>query len=116
MAVRSLQDEIALLSSSAEEKGVLPAVIPVEDIVVSDWVRMKCRFGCKGYGKHLSCPPYTPDPEEMRRILHGYRTMMLLRFDDDPAHPTFNPGDIPLDFPSLLSGDDPLGPGCDPHA
>jgi|GEM_PF-3941375 len=42
MAVRSLQDEIALLSSSAEEKGVLPAVIPVEDIVVSDRVLKRC--------------------------------------------------------------------------
>ncbi|MCQ1538215.1 DUF2284 domain-containing protein [Methanocalculus taiwanensis] len=98
MAVRSLDDEISLLSSYAEEMGVLPAVIPVEDIVVSDWVRMKCRFGCKGYGKHLSCPPYTPDPEDMRRILLGYRTALLLRFDGDPAHPKIHPEDIPLDF------------------
>lgn len=98
MAVRSLDDEISLLSSYAEEKGVAWAVIPVEDIVVSDWVRMKCRFGCKGYGKHLSCPPYTPDPEEMRRVLQGYRIAMLLRFDGDPAHPTIRPEDIPADF------------------
>lgn len=35
MAVRSLDDERALLATNAEEHGAVPAIIPVEDIVVS---------------------------------------------------------------------------------
>ncbi|RQD84015.1 MAG: DUF2284 domain-containing protein [Methanocalculus sp. MSAO_Arc2] len=98
MTIRSLDEEISILCAHAEERGAVPAVIPVDEIVVSEWVRLKCRFGCKGYGKHLSCPPYTPGPEEMRRILSGYRSAMLVRFDGDPAHPEIGPDDIPLDF------------------
>lgn len=101
MAKQNLSDELSLLSAFAEEKGGIPAIIPVGEIVVAEWVRMKCRFGCKGYGKHLSCPPYTPSPEEMRKVLSGYRTAMLVRFDGDPAHPEIRPEDIPPDFHSF---------------
>ena len=27
------------------------------EVVVSDWVRMKCMFGCDAYGKGGCCPP-----------------------------------------------------------
>jgi predicted metal-binding protein len=30
------------------------------DIVVSQWVRMKCRFGCGEYGRNSCCPPNVP--------------------------------------------------------
>ena len=42
-------------SITSELKAVHEDVrlIPAEIIVVSDWVRMKCRYGCDNYGKRL---------------------------------------------------------------
>ena len=31
--------------------------IDAKKIVVSQWVRMKCEFGCGEYGQNASCPP-----------------------------------------------------------
>jgi predicted metal-binding protein len=58
--------------------------IPVEIIVVSDWVRLKCRYGCDNYGKHLGCPPFSPTPEETRAVLSEYRNAALARFEVKP--------------------------------
>jgi predicted metal-binding protein len=54
----------------AKELGAIEAnIIPVKSIVVAEWVRLKCQFGCDGYGQSLTCPPYSPTPEETRRVL-----------------------------------------------
>ena len=34
--------------------------IDPKDIVVAQWVRMKCMFGCGSYGRNASCPPNLP--------------------------------------------------------
>jgi predicted metal-binding protein len=59
-------------------------LIPTEIIVVADWVRLKCKYGCSNYGKHLCCPPYSPTPEETRNILTEYRHAVLARFEAKP--------------------------------
>ncbi len=41
------------------------------------WVRLKCQFGCDGYGSSLMCPPYTPRPEETRQMLDQYKRAIL---------------------------------------
>ncbi|MGC8831216.1 MAG: DUF2284 domain-containing protein [Thermoproteota archaeon] len=63
--------------------GAAEKVINASDVVVRDWVRLKCQYGCDGYGKCLTCPPYSPNPEQMRRILSGYSSAMLLRFEPE---------------------------------
>ena len=66
--------------------------ISTDMIVVADWVRFKCRYGCRAYGKHLCCPPYAPTPEEMRKVVAEYKTAILARFETlpgpgtDPTH------------------------------
>ncbi len=30
------------------------------ELVVSQWVRAKCMFGCPDYGRNASCPPHVP--------------------------------------------------------
>lgn len=35
------------------------------------------------YGKSLTCPPYSPTPEQMRRVLTGYSRAILLRLPDE---------------------------------
>jgi predicted metal-binding protein len=63
----------------ALEKEVTDAVvIDTSKVFTEPWVRMKCQFGCSMYGKGLCCPPRTPTPEEMRKILDSYRYGILL--------------------------------------
>jgi len=57
-------------------------LIPAKEIEVADWVRWKCRYGCRGYAKHLSCPPYTPAPEDTRKLIRGYDKALIVRFED----------------------------------
>ncbi|MFP4171050.1 MAG: DUF2284 domain-containing protein [Methanomassiliicoccales archaeon] len=95
--MRSVGEEMERLRSLAEEKGAVAAPIDPGDVVVADWVRLKCRFGCKGYAKHLSCPPYSPTPEETRRLMGEFRHALLLRFDGFPGR-DFGPEEIPEDF------------------
>jgi predicted metal-binding protein len=54
-------------------------IIPAEKIVVADWVRLKCQYGCGSYGEHLTCPPYSPTPETTRCLLSAYKQALLLR-------------------------------------
>jgi len=93
-----VETELEKLTAIATENGVKTCRIPASDIVIADWVRFKCRFGCKGYAKHFGCPPYAPTPAETRAMVSEYETGLLLRFDGVPGHPSFGPGDIPEDF------------------
>ena len=54
--------------------------IKVSDIVVSHWVRMKCLFGCKNYGKNALCPPNIPSIEECQRFFQEYSTGVIFHF------------------------------------
>jgi predicted metal-binding protein len=54
--------------------------IDPRDIVVAHWVRMKCRFGCDGYGKIPSCPPNVPSVDECREFFWEYSTAAVFHF------------------------------------
>jgi predicted metal-binding protein len=59
-------------------------LISTDKVEVEEWVRWKCRYGCKAYGKHLNCPPYVPAPEETRKLMQCYDKAILARFDAIP--------------------------------
>lgn len=94
----SPREELVKLAALADTQGARSAVIGTSEVVVADWVRFKCRYGCKGYAKHLSCPPYSPSPEETRRMLAEYDHALLLRFDGVPGRENARPEDVPEDF------------------
>jgi len=50
-------------------------------IVVSQWVRMKCMFGCGEYGRAGACPPETPSVAECREFFHEYSDAVILHFE-----------------------------------
>ena len=50
------------------------------DIVVAQWVRMKCMFGCGSYGAVGCCPPNTPTVDECRRFFGEYTDCVVFRF------------------------------------
>jgi predicted metal-binding protein len=49
-------------------------------IQVSQWVRMKCMFGCGEYGKNASCPPNVPSVAECEKFFREYRTAAVFHF------------------------------------
>lgn len=65
-------------------------LISTDLIVVSEWVRFKCRYGCPAFGQKLSCPPFSPTPEETRRLLSEYKTAVLVH-SQTSLHPDYTP-------------------------
>ena len=59
------------------------------EVVVSQWVRMKCTFGCGNYGHNAACPPNVPSVSEVRQLFAEYSTMAVFHF----AHAVEKPED-----------------------
>ncbi|MDD1719750.1 MAG: DUF2284 domain-containing protein [Methanoregulaceae archaeon] len=95
---REFAEEFPVLAAFAKDRGAEARLINASDVVIADWVRFKCRFGCKGYGKHMGCPPYTPSAQETRRMVSEYERGILVRFQGIPGHPDLAPEQIPTDF------------------
>jgi len=57
-------------------------LISPQSVVTAEWVRLKCQYGCGGYGQHLTCPPHSPDPQRTRRVLDSYQRALLVHHDD----------------------------------
>jgi predicted metal-binding protein len=73
--------EFAFLVEKALALGAVQAkVIPAADVIVETRVPLKCRTGCIGYGKKLTCPPHVPTPDEFRKVLSEYRYALLVKF------------------------------------
>jgi predicted metal-binding protein len=72
--------DLSPLVEKAKELGAIDvAFLPASEIVVAHWVRLKCMFGCPDYGKFKTCPHYTPDAEEMKKVLSEYNQAMLIK-------------------------------------
>ena len=75
------------LDSGASELQQIPAGI----VKTAAWVRFKCRYGCKAYGKHISCPPYSPTHEETENVLRDYEHAALIEFIGLPKETAVDP-------------------------
>lgn len=53
-------------------------VIDVKTVKTAAWVRYKCQFGCSGYGECLTCPPYSPKPQETQKILDCFKKAIII--------------------------------------
>ncbi len=63
----------------ARELGAIEAkVIAAETVVTAPWVRMKCQFGCSGWGSSLCCPPHTPTPDVTAGVIACYTRALLI--------------------------------------
>jgi predicted metal-binding protein len=73
-----------LCELAREKAGVKNAcIIRPADVETAAWVRLKCQFGCSGYGECLVCPPFTPTPEQMRKVLDCYRRAILIHCEPE---------------------------------
>jgi predicted metal-binding protein len=70
-----------LCKLAQKRPGVIEAkIISPAKVETAGWVRLKCQYGCGGYGSCFTCPPYTPRPDQMRTVLDGYKRAMLIHF------------------------------------
>jgi predicted metal-binding protein len=54
--------------------------IDSKDIVVAQWVRVKCLFGCSDYGSG-TCPPNTPSVAECEKFFKEYEKGIIIRLN-----------------------------------
>ncbi len=70
---------VASFCRRATEMGAEEAkIIDPASVVTAEWVRMKCQYGCPGFGMRLCCPPRTPTPDMTRKVIDAYRKAILL--------------------------------------
>ena len=76
--------------------------ISAEKIATAPWVRLKCRYGCRGFGKNLQCPPNGQNDLETERLLNSYKWAILL--EGAPPGRQFHQRLIDLEKKAFLSG------------
>jgi len=59
-------------------------IIDTSNIVMANWVRLKCQYGCGGYAKRLTCPPYSPTPDYTQKVVNEYGKALLLQIEEIP--------------------------------
>ena len=72
-------------------------VILTKTISMAHWMKLQCQYGCTHYGSLLTCPPYTPDVEEMSEVLVEYDNALLIN-----ASPETNVREIVVQLEKLL--------------
>jgi predicted metal-binding protein len=79
---RTNLSDTELCDAARQKPGVKDArIISPSDVVTAGWVRLKCQFGCDGFGQCLVCPPFTPTPDQMRKVLDCYHRAVLIHFE-----------------------------------
>lgn len=58
-----------------------------KQIVVAEWVRMKCMFGCPNYGRKAACPPQTPSVSDCERFFKEYNDAVVFHLRVQFDHP-----------------------------
>lgn len=51
-----------------------------KDIVVAQWVRFRCMYGCPSYGRCGTCPPNVPSIEECTKMISEYNDAAVFHF------------------------------------
>jgi predicted metal-binding protein len=57
------------------------------EIVVAEWVRMKCLYGCVEYGKNAACPPNAPTVDACARFFREYQRVAVFHFSKKVDRP-----------------------------
>jgi predicted metal-binding protein len=50
------------------------------EVVVAQWPRFKCLYGCSSYGKKGACPPSVPAVAECREFFGEYEHIAVIHF------------------------------------
>ena len=76
---RVMDNKIEDLLKRALELGAENVkIIDTSSVVVEEWVRWKCLYGCAFCGKDAYHPPYAPDAESTKKIMREYSKAVLM--------------------------------------
>ena len=67
-----------LLKRALELGAEKAKIIDTETVVMSEWVRWKCQYGCPLFEKDSFHPPVAPDAESTKKVLGEYAKAILL--------------------------------------
>ncbi|HEX8949444.1 MAG TPA: DUF2284 domain-containing protein, partial [Dissulfurispiraceae bacterium] len=104
--------EAALSSVSVDKQARLIAKVQAlgfrhvrplaaSSIHVADWTDLRCRYGCERYGSPC-CPPHSPSPEKMRRLLADYSHGLLM--EGEPPTKVFQQRVLRAEREAFLAG------------
>lgn len=75
----SMSEKIEQLLKKSVDLGAEKAkVIETSSVVVEEWVRWKCLYGCAFHGKDAYHPPCAPDAESTKKIMKEYSKAILM--------------------------------------
>jgi len=79
----TLKADLENYRQKALELGASQAeIIPAQWVEVDERVRLKCSIPpCPNYNRCGNCPPYTPEPEFVRRALSRFKWAVLFKHD-----------------------------------
>ena len=98
---------VEVYCKEALEMGLNGAkVIDPRSVITAEWVRMKCQYGCTGFGLSLCCPPHTPTPDVTRKVIDSYQKAILLhrRLAKGERAKNFNETLVRLEIKIFLDG------------
>ena len=73
------EDKMEYLLKRALDLGAEKAkIIDADTVVVAEWVRWKCQYGCPLFEKDPFHPPFAPDAESTKKVLKEYTKAILL--------------------------------------
>jgi predicted metal-binding protein len=73
------------LVKKALEMGLKAYLLNAKDIPIENRIALKCAYGCKSYGKRLSCPPYVMSIDEFKKVISEYSSALLLVDERDTS-------------------------------
>ena len=81
-------------------------VIDPRSVITAEWVRMKCQYGCTGFGTSLCCPPRSPTPEITLKVIDSYQKVILLhrRLPKGEKAKSFTEAIVDLEIKIFLDG------------
>lgn len=77
------------------------------DLVIRQWVRLKCQFTCPDYGTKAMCGPNMPSIEECERFFSEYSLVAVIHKEvqgDDSVVEEYNESLLELEREVFLSG------------
>ena len=82
MVERTQLEQLFARHDFTDYKWIDPA-----EIVVAQWVRLKCMFGCDSYGHNAACPPNTPTISECERFFREYGDAVVFHYQKKVDRP-----------------------------
>lgn len=83
MIPKSIRSNQELIQEALDLGCTKAKVVLTQTVSMAHWVKLQCQFGCSQYAKLLTCPPCTPDSEEMAEIINEYEKALLINAGSD---------------------------------